>query len=103
MEIDYAIYFVTFLAYPQVLEKSISISHGVFWDYPGFDSQLPTKADRDEWLRRYHIALSGPDKIISVDTNTINWVNATWPCLAHKLEYIPNFVDVHNFKSKVKR
>lgn len=101
MDVDYAIYFVTFLAYPQVLEKSISISHGVFWDYPGFDHQLPTEAERKEWLRRLHIALSGPQKVVSVDTNTINWINATWPGLSHKLEYIPNFVDIDSFSHRV--
>jgi glycosyltransferase involved in cell wall biosynthesis len=100
MELDYAIYFVTFLAYPQVLEKSISISHGVFWDYPEFDSQLPTESAKKEWLRRYHIALSGPQKVVSVDTNTINWINATWPGLSHKLEYIPNFADINSLKPR---
>jgi len=102
MDVDYAIYFVTFLAYPQVLEKSISISHGVFWDYPGFDHQLPTEAERKEWLRRLHIALNGPQMVVSVDTNTINWINATWPGLSHKLEYIPNFIDLKDFGPKAK-
>ena len=101
MDVDYAIYFVTFLAYP-VLEKSISISHGVFWDYPGFDHQLPTEAERKEWLRRLHIALNGPQMVVSVDTNTINWINATWPGLSHKLEYIPNFIDLKDFGPKAK-
>jgi len=95
MDVDYAIYFVTFLAYPQVLPRSISISHGIFWDYPGFDFQLTGEPARKEWLRRMHIALSNPLKIVSVDTNTINWANATWPGLSHKFEYIPNFVDVN--------
>lgn len=95
--IDYAIYFVTFLAYPQVLEKSISISHGIFWDYPGFENRLATEVERKEWLRRLHIALSGPSKVVSVDTNTNNWINATWPGLFHKLEYIPNFVDTAKY------
>jgi len=101
MDVDYAIYFVTFLAYPQVLKKSISISHGIFWDYPGFDSQLPTEVERKEWLRRMHIALGGPQKIVSVDTNTINWANATWPNLFHKFEYIPNFVDTEQYQSRI--
>lgn len=101
VEMDYAIYFVTFLAYPQALEKSISISHGIFWDFPGFDRQLATEADRKEWLRRLHIALSGVQKVVSVDTNTINWINATWPGLYHKLEYIPNFVDLGNCRPRV--
>lgn len=101
MDVDYAIYFVTFLAYPQTLKKSISVSHGVFWDYPGFDYQLATEAERKEWLRRMHIALTGPSKIISVDTNTINWANATWPGLLLKFEYIPNFVEIESYQSVV--
>ncbi|MDI3279879.1 MAG: glycosyltransferase family 4 protein [Bacillota bacterium] len=95
--VDYAIYFVTFLAYPQVLEKSISISHGIFWDYPSFDSLLNTEEDRAEWRRRLWIAFTGPQRVVSVDTATIQWVTATWPGLAHKLEYIPNFVDTALF------
>ncbi|NLS44994.1 MAG: glycosyltransferase family 4 protein [Firmicutes bacterium] len=103
MGIDYVIYFVTFLAYPHSLERSISISHGVFWDYPGFDSKFRTETERMEWLRRYHIALGGPAKVVSVDTNTINWVNATWPGLSHRMEYIPNFVDINSVKPRSKK
>jgi len=91
---DYFIYFVTFLAYPQAMEPSISISHGVYWDYPGFDATLNTEADRAEWRRRLWIALSGPRRVVSVDTATINWVAATFPGLVSRFEYIPNFVDV---------
>lgn len=101
MDVDFAIYFVTYLAYPQTLRKSISISHGVFWDYPGFDYQLSTDAERKEWLRRMYIALTGPLRIVSVDTNTINWVNSTWPGLSSKFEYIPNFVDIEKYQPAV--
>lgn len=97
VDIDYAIYFVTFLAYPQVKEKSISISHGIYWDYPSFDNLIDGDNGRQEWLRRLKIALSGPDRVISVDTSTIEWVRATWPGLSHKFEYIPNFVDLAKF------
>jgi glycosyltransferase involved in cell wall biosynthesis len=100
MEMDYAIYFVTWLAYPQAMEKSISISHGVFWDYPLYNSDLPDPGAREEWLRRMHVALCGPQKIVSVDTNTINWVNATWQGLGQKMEYIPNFVDIDDFQPR---
>lgn len=97
VQVDYAIYFVTFLAYPQVMDKSIAISHGIFWDYPGFDAIVPTEEHRRERLRRLWIALNGPQKVVSVDTATIQWVTATWPGLWHKFEYIPNFVDLELF------
>ena len=103
VDIDYAIYFVTFLAYPQVKEKSISISHGIYWDYPTFDDLIKGINGRREWLRRLKIALSGPDKVISVDTATIQWAKATWTGLDHKFEYIPNFVDRQKFNSQDRR
>jgi glycosyltransferase involved in cell wall biosynthesis len=103
MDCDYAIYFVTFLAYPQALPKSISISHGIFWDYPDFDNLLPTEEVRQEWQRRLWIALTGVERVVSVDTATINWATATWPGLVHKFAYLPNFVDLEQFKEQVER
>lgn len=103
VQMDFAIYFVTFLAYPQVLDKSISISHGIFWDYPGFDSVVPTEELRRERLRRLWIALNGPQKVVSVDTATIQWATTTWPGLWHKFEYIPNFVDLNMFSPPEKK
>lgn len=94
---DLAIYFVVFLAYPSAIERSIAISHGIWWDYPGFDALNPTARDREEWLRRLWIAITGPRKIVSVDTAFIQWATATWPGVAHRFEYIPNFVDLQAF------
>ncbi|HHY46014.1 MAG TPA: glycosyltransferase [Firmicutes bacterium] len=97
--IDYAIYFVTFLAYPQALEKSISISHGIYWDYPTFEATLGGREARYEWRRRLFIALAAVRKIVSVDTATLQWVAATWPGLTQKFEYIPNFVDLGAYQT----
>lgn len=88
MAFDYAIYFILTLAYPLAREKSIAISHGVFWDWPGFDLVAGKAESRQEWLRRLGIALAGPSKLVSVDTNTINFFNATLPGFYHKWEYI---------------
>lgn len=94
---DYAIYFILPLAYPIARENSIAISHGVFWDWPGFELIAGRQEDRREWLRRMQIALAGPQKLVSVDTNTINFFNATLPSYYHKWEYIPNYVDLDLF------
>jgi len=96
--IDYAIYFVTFLAYPQALEKSISISHGTYWDYPTFEATLGGGEARREWRRRLFMALAAVRKVVSVDTATIQWVAATWPGLNQKFEYVPNFVDLAAYR-----
>ncbi|MDD2400604.1 MAG: glycosyltransferase family 4 protein [Clostridia bacterium] len=94
---DYALYFILSLAYPLAREKSISISHGVYWDWPGFDVQSGHQDAHQEWLRRMNIALTGPQKLVSVDTNTINFFNSTLPGFYHKWEYIPNYVDTNLF------
>ncbi|MEW6524355.1 MAG: glycosyltransferase family 4 protein [Bacillota bacterium] len=95
--VDLAIYFVTYLAYPQVFERSISISHGIYWDYPFWENRIGGGELRTEWLRRMEAALSGPRKVVSVDTVTIAWATARWPHLAGRFVYIPNFVDVTRF------
>jgi len=98
MSFDYAIYFILPLAYPLAREKSIAISHGIFWDWPGFESVAGRDEDRREWLRRMDKALTGPQKLVSVDTNTINFFNATLHSHYHKWEYIPNYVDTGLFR-----
>lgn len=100
VDADAAIYFVMYLAYPTVFAKSISISHGIYWDHPGMDKFLPNGQDRTEWLRRLQLAISGVSSVVSVDTATINWVRATWPILAKKFSYVPNFVDLDAFSPK---
>ncbi|MGI6450662.1 MAG: glycosyltransferase family 4 protein [Desulfitobacteriia bacterium] len=97
MSYDYIIYFLLSLAYPIAREKSIAISHGVYWDWPGFDISTGKQETRQEWLRRMGIALNGPQKLVSVDTNTINFFNATLPGYYHKWEYLPNYVDSELF------
>ncbi|MBE3556295.1 MAG: glycosyltransferase family 4 protein [Firmicutes bacterium] len=97
MNVDYAIYFVSFLAYPQALEKSISISHGIYWDLPQYDDLLGNREAREEWRRRMYIAFSNVRKVVSVDTNTIHWANATFPGLRYKFTYLPNFADLALF------
>ncbi|HOJ78447.1 MAG TPA: glycosyltransferase family 4 protein [Bacillota bacterium] len=96
-QIDYAIYFSTLLAYPQAYPKSISISHGIYWDYSIWDSIIPTEHERTEWRYRWYCAINRPTKVVSCDTATIRFINATWPGLGNKLEYIPNFVDLNCF------
>ncbi|CAB1127831.1 Glycosyltransferase [Candidatus Hydrogenisulfobacillus filiaventi] len=101
VDADYAIYFVTFLAYPTAFPRSLSISHGIYWDHPAGDKFHPTGPERAEWLRRLELAIGAVTRVVSVDTATINWVRATWPTLAGKFTYIPNFVDLKAFSPPV--
>lgn len=90
--VDFAIYFDLILAYPQVHEYSIAISHGINWDNPLFESSLKTEIERKEWKRRLWMCLQGPQKIVTTDTGLIHWATATWPGLNYIFEYIPSFI-----------
>ncbi|MDN5348326.1 MAG: hypothetical protein PWP65_1890 [Clostridia bacterium] len=94
MDFDYAIYFVMSLAYPVAKEKSIGVSHGIYWDWPG--SEPFTGGDfqkQQEWFHRQQVALRNLQQVVSVDTNTINFFQAVFPGSSWKFRYIPNFVD----------
>src|SRR5690606_27932342 len=95
--IDYAVYFTTLLAYPRALERSVSISHGTYWDYPLWEQMIPTEEHRREWRYRWKNALERVRRVVSCDTATIRFINGTWPGLSFKLEYVPNFVDMTEF------
>lgn len=65
---------------------AIGISHGVFWDAPGNQFQQGSNEE---------LILSGIkhcDQVVSVDTNTINFVRAVRSDLANHLSYLPNYV-----------
>lgn len=97
VDYEYAIYFLMSLAYPISKEKSIGVSHGIYWDWPGFEQISGPDDNRREWLRRLYVAFSNLQKVVSVDTNTINFFQATFPGTASRFVYIPNFVDTEMF------
>lgn len=98
MGFDYTIYFVMSLAYPVTKEKSIGVSHGVFWDWPGCEPfTTGDPAQRQEWVYRQHVALRNLQRIVSVDTNTINFFQTIFPGCGWKFRYIPNFVDTGTY------
>ncbi len=64
---------------------------------PGSPMVTSVRTAKDEWLRRLRYAVTASDLVVSVDTNTLNWLRATWPGYEHKQVYIPNFVDGNEF------
>jgi len=94
-----AIYFAFYLAVPNCNPRSIGISHGVYWD-TGNNQPLVDQRKRLELILDPIANLS---QIVSVDTNTINWIRGIQSYLTHKFVYIPNFVDVHQFKSPIEK
>jgi GT2 family glycosyltransferase/glycosyltransferase involved in cell wall biosynthesis len=84
-----------FTAFPLCHRSSIGISHGVFWDEL-HTQDLPARMER---FSEVLAPLENLKRLVSVDTNTINWVRTMQPHLAEKFTYIPNFVDLSQFRS----
>lgn len=91
-EFDATIYFNILLGYPRVHRRSVSISHGIWFDHV----KMPPASD-DKWDKfRTHLqsCVSGVDYVVSVDTNTINFFGGLFAGrYAHKFVHIPNAVD----------
>ena len=95
---DVAIYFATFLCWPHVVSPSISISHGIFWDYPEHAIRNSSKADREEFFRRQLYGLTAPDVCVSVDSNVRKVLAAMEPGSESRVHVIYNFVNTEVFK-----
>ena len=82
------------LASKKISIPSIGISHGVYWDNRSFQN-FPTNLNKtiDDIISKLEIVSS----IVSVDTNTINWLRATRSDLSSNAAYVPNFVDLNQF------
>ncbi len=83
------------LGFPLHHNHSIGISHGIFWDFRTY---------HEDWdrLKRTITSAIAPlkniDRLVSVDTNTINWTRTVAYNQAEKWVYIPNFVDTDIFR-----
>ncbi len=73
---------------------SICISHGVWWEHPGF-SPAQARAYYESFVAA---ALTQARLVVSCDYNFLNVARAIYPNLAnHKVQVIPNFVDRERF------
>ncbi|MBD3175494.1 MAG: glycosyltransferase [Armatimonadia bacterium] len=94
---DAVIYLCFDMCYPHARPGSIAISHGIWWDY---DQRGWWRTP--EWRHRIYRCVEAPGTIVSVDTNTMNWVRAERPDLAYKLRHLPNSVDLSAFSPGAK-
>lgn len=94
------IYLAFYLATPHYIPGSIGISHGIYWDHPGM--QHP-EAVYNEKVGQVLSAIRNLARVVSVDTNMINWVRATNAALAERFLYVPNFVDLSQFRPAASR
>jgi glycosyltransferase involved in cell wall biosynthesis len=73
---------------------SIGIGHGIYWDQESYQGGV---IPLEQTIAELKSSIESLDWMVSVDTNTINWVRATARASAFKFTYIPNFVDIHQF------
>ncbi|MBN1536269.1 MAG: glycosyltransferase family 4 protein [Anaerolineales bacterium] len=97
---DITIYFQMLLSSPRCNHPSICISHGIDWDAHWLQSNA---IQYKKIIKQVIRSIANVSKVISVDTNTINWIRATNSKLSEKCIYIPNFVDTREFTDKPKQ
>jgi glycosyltransferase involved in cell wall biosynthesis len=100
---DVRIYFATFLCWPVVRSPAISISHGVFWDYPAHGLRALGAENRQRFWERQFYGFTAVDACVAVDSNVRNVVAAMLPGEERKIRVVPNFVDTERFHPPVQR
>jgi glycosyltransferase involved in cell wall biosynthesis len=90
------IYSAFYEAWPLAATPNIGISHGVSWDNPYNDYENAV----EYWLlnQRYIDGAKACEDLVSVDTNTANWLQTVDFNLGQKTKLIPNYVDLSVFK-----
>lgn len=83
------------LASNKTTVPSIGISHGIYWDSP---IHYPAWIHAAKYAQKVITSIDNCTRVVSVDTNTINWVRSTSLAKARNCVYIPNFVDLNQFQ-----
>jgi glycosyltransferase involved in cell wall biosynthesis len=96
---DMFIYFATYLAFPHAKSPSIAISHGIYWDNVQGNSIINTFTDeqRKEFFKRQLYGFTGPDVVVSVDSNVRKVIQAMLPGAEKQIQLIYNYVDTEKF------
>ncbi|MCY2952107.1 MAG: glycosyltransferase [Planctomycetota bacterium] len=77
-----------------VREDAILVCHGIWFDHNNY----PTAAFRTPiWYRHLERTFRNPCRVVSVDTNSINYVRSMWPELADRMRFIPNTYNARQF------
>jgi glycosyltransferase involved in cell wall biosynthesis len=95
---DLAIFFTTFMSWPHAPNRSISICHGIYWDYSHGSYATMTPSDQQEFMRRQIEGFGAAGICIGVDSNIKKVVQAIKPGAEASIRVIPNFVRTEVFK-----
>jgi glycosyltransferase involved in cell wall biosynthesis len=99
---DLRIYFVTALCQPRVVNPSIAVSHGIFWDFAEHPYKLMDENQRKHFMQQQLQGFTLPDDVVAVDHNVRNVIQAIEPGAEIRIHVIPNYVDTSKFTPKEK-
>lgn len=91
-----SIYSAYFNCFPNTVSPSIGISHGVCWDGP--QNQFDNFNSFSQRYSNLIYSAKSLDKMVSVDSNTSNFMMAVDHYFSKKISVIPNYVDIDKFK-----
>lgn len=95
---DFNIFLTVNLAYKTMEKPTVSIFHGVYWNFENPSYKQP------EWNEQYLKRWTRNVKyIVSVDTDCVNLVRACYPKNINRMYYIPNWVDIDLFKPQPRK
>lgn len=98
MYFDLRVYWTTYCAYPEAKKPCITISHGIWFDYPHYTYNMLDDVNKKAWLDKNLYGFYAPDICVSVDGNTKRVIQAMAPGKADRIAIIPNYVDTKKFK-----
>jgi glycosyltransferase involved in cell wall biosynthesis/SAM-dependent methyltransferase len=95
LEYDHVIHNLPEYSSGLMRQDALMICHGIWFDHNNYSF---AKFRTPQWYAHLYNAFSTPRTIVSVDTNSINYIRAVWPELAPGMRYIPNFYRIGDFK-----
>jgi polysaccharide pyruvyl transferase CsaB len=98
---DHAVYLAPNYASGPIRDDAIVVCHGVWWDHDFYRNGFSIRTD--EWYQHLEKVFSRPERIVSVDANSINVVRALFPGAAKRMRLIPNWVDCERFHPPAER
>ncbi|RDY22109.1 glycosyltransferase [Criibacterium bergeronii] len=94
------IYSPFFLTNPKTVSPNIGISHGICWDSKYNNWKGYTQFQNNN--SRFIYGAKNVESIVSVDTNTANWLQTIDFETSKRVRVIPNYVDIDEFNPKNK-